>query len=143
MIVAIVGTSWLLLEPRRSAAGPIFLIMSVGMVMMVPVDLGVQDSLRGFLGSNFSEESGLEAGDVEEKQGVWILGMFRNHFLSPIDPRLSPDFAFGATDTTKKISSPNSIGKQWLRPRPFFGLLLIQVKCRKRILSIEGDILPL
>ena len=31
--------------------------------------------------------------------------MFRNHFLSPIDPRLSPDFAFGATDTTKKISS--------------------------------------
>ena len=29
--------------------------------------------------------------------------MFRNHFLSPIDPRLSPDFAFGATDTTKKF----------------------------------------
>ena len=63
--------------------------------------------------------------------GLCVLGMFRNHFLSPIDPRLSPDFAFGATDTTKKISSPNSIGKQWLRPRPFFCLLLIQVKCRK------------
>ena len=72
MLVAIVATSWLLLAPRRSAAGPIFLIMSVGTVMVVPVDLGVQDSLRGFLGSNFSEESGLEAGDVEEKEGVWI-----------------------------------------------------------------------
>ena len=40
--------------------------------MVVPEDLVVQDSLRGFLGSHFSEESGLEAGDVEEKEGVWI-----------------------------------------------------------------------
>ena len=67
MIVAIVATIWLLLAPRQYAAGPIFLIMSVGTVMAVPVDLGVQDSLRGFLGSNFSE-----AGNVEEKEGVWI-----------------------------------------------------------------------
>ena len=40
--------------------------------MVVPVDLGVQDSLRGFMGNNFSEESGLKAGEVEEKEGVWI-----------------------------------------------------------------------
>ena len=59
------------------------LIMSVGMVMVVPVDLGVQDSLRGFLGSNFSEESGLEAGDVdvvEEKEGVWIMDIERSRY---------------------------------------------------------------
>ena len=71
MIVASVATSVLLLAPRRSAAGPIFFIMSEGMIMLVPVDLGVQDSLdRDLFGRNSSEESGLEDGDVDEMEEV-------------------------------------------------------------------------
>ena len=49
---------------------------------------------------------------AQKQRSRCTIGMFRNHFLSPIDPRLSPDFAFGANETTQKISSPNSIGKQ-------------------------------
>ena len=67
-----------------------------------------------------------------------LLGMFRNHFLSPINPRLSQILPLGLLKPQKN-SSPNSIGKQWLRPRPF----LMQVKCRKRILAIEGVIVLL
>ena len=48
------------------------------MVMLVPVDLGVQDSLRDLLGRNSSEESGLEDGGVDvmdevEEEGIGMV----------------------------------------------------------------------
>ena len=55
---------------------------------------------------------------------VGSLGMFKNHFLSPIDPRLSPDFAFGATDTTKKFHRPTPSGNSGSRHAHFLAYFL-------------------
>ena len=43
-----------------------YVMMSEGTVIVVPLDLGVQDSLRGFLDRNFSKQSGLKSGEVEK-----------------------------------------------------------------------------
>ena len=52
--------------------------------------------------SGVISSGGLRSSEVKD---LLIVGsvVVRNHFLSPIDPRLSPDFAFGATENTKNF----------------------------------------